>query len=109
MKRLFAPLAVFLLSAFSVAAQSQPQQANSDQSPTTIRSTAPEVLLDLVFRDKKGRTILDVRPQEIHVSDDGVEQNLTSFRLIEGNAAGPVAPDSKTASMSVDPMRELRL
>lgn len=109
MKRLFAPLAVFLLSAFSVAAQSQPQQANSDQSSTTIRSTAPEILLDLVFRDKKGRTILDVRPQEIHVSEDGVEQNLTSFRLIEGNAAGPVAPDSKTASMSVDPMRELRL
>ena len=42
----------------------------------------------MVFRDKKGKTIRDVRQEEIHILEDGVEQNLTSFRLIEGNAAG---------------------
>jgi VWFA-related protein len=109
MKRLFAPLAVFLLVAISVATQCRPQQANSDQSSPTIRSTVQEVLLDLVFRDKKGRTIRDVRPEEIHVLEDGIEQHLTSFRLIEGNAPEPVAPGTKTAPVSVDPMRELRL
>ena len=79
MKRLFLPFTVPLLAAFSFAAQGQPQQASSDQAPTTIRSTAQEVLLDMVFRDKKGRAIRDVRPEEIHIAEDGVEQKLTSF------------------------------
>ena len=109
MKRLLLPFTVPLLAAFSFAAQGQPQQASSDQAPTTIRSTAQEVLLDMVFRDKKGRTIRDVRPQEIHVLEDGVEQNLTSFRLVEGNTTKPAAPGTGTASVDVDPMREIRL
>ncbi len=109
MKRLFALFTVPLLAAFSLAAQTQPQQASSDQAPTTIRSTAQEVLLDMVFRDKKGRTIRDVRPQEIHILEDGVEQNLTSFRLVEGNTTKPAAAGTQTAALGVDPMREIRL
>ena len=79
MKRLLAPFSISLLCVCGIAAQNQPQQANSDQSSSTIRSTAQEVLLDMVFRDKKGKTIRDVRPEEIHILEDGVEQNLTSF------------------------------
>jgi len=109
MKRLFVFLTVLLLGSFGSAAQSQPQQANPDQSSTTIRSTAQEVLVDLVFRDKKGKAIRDVRPDEIHVLEDGVVQNLTSFRLIEGNNAEVIAPGTKTSPARVDPMREIRL
>jgi len=111
MKRLLAPFSISLLCVCGIAAQNQPQQANSDQSSSTIRSTAQEVLLDMVFRDKKGKTIRDVRPEEIHILEDGVEQNLTSFRLIEGNAAGsaPVATRTTAAPVGVDPMREIRL
>ena len=65
--------------------------------------------MDLVFRDKKGKAIRDVRPDEIHVLEDGVEQNLTSFRLIEGNNAEVIAPGTKTSPARVDPMREIRL
>jgi len=111
MKRLFISLTALLLAALGSAAQSQPQQANPDQSNTTLRSTAQEVLLDMVFRDKKGKAIRDVRPEEIHVLEDGVEQNLTSFRLIEGNAADAAAtpgPNTTTAGR-VDPLREIRL
>jgi VWFA-related protein len=111
MKRLLAPLSISLVCVCGIAAQNQPQQANSDQSSSTIRSTAQEVLLDMVFRDKKGKTIRDVRPEEIHILEDGVEQNLTSFRLIEGNAVGsaPVAPRTTAAPVGGDPMREIRL
>ena len=110
MKRLLAPFSISLLCACGIAAQNQPQQANSDQSSTTIRSTAQEVLLDMVFRDKKGKTIRDVRPEEIHILEDGVEQKLTSFRLIEGNPAQPTpAAPGTTAPVGVDPMREIRL
>ncbi|HLK04068.1 MAG TPA: VWA domain-containing protein [Candidatus Acidoferrum sp.] len=117
MKRLPISVAIFLLSAASAAAQNQPQQSqqsqqgqqSADQSPTAIRSNAQEVLLDLVFRDKKGKTIRDIRPEEIHVQEDGVEQNLTSFRLIEGSNPEIAAPGTATAPGGVDPMREIRL
>src|SRR5205814_8028736 len=85
--RLFVFLAAFLLSASSLEAQGQSQQDTSGQATPTVRSTAQEVVLDMVFRDKKGRTIRDIRPEEIHVSEDGVEQKLTAFRVVDGKAS----------------------
>jgi len=109
MKRLFASLTVSLFAVFGSAAQSQPQVANPEQSNTTLRSTAQEVLLDMVFRDKKGKAIRDVRPEEIHILEDGVEQNLASFHLVEGANAEISAPGTTAAPGRVDPMREIRL
>src|SRR5256885_7379249 len=109
MKRLFASLIVLLFAALCSAAQSQPQAANPEQSNTTLRSTAQEVLLDMVFRDKKGKAIRDVRPEEIHILEDGVEQNLTSFHLVEGANAEISVPGTTTAPGRIDPMREIRL
>ena len=106
-------LAVFLLSAFGLAAQQQSQQNTSNQAPTpTVRSTANEVVLDMVFRDKKGKAIHDIRPEEIHVLEDGIEQKVTSFHLVEGKAgelsSAPKA-SAEGGSPALDPMREVRL
>jgi len=112
MNRLFVFLAAFLLSASSLEAQGQSQQDTSGQAtPPTVRSTAQEVVLDMVFRDKKGRTIRDIKPQEIHILEDGVEQTATSFQLIEGNAPkAAIAENAASAAPSaLDPMREIRL
>src|SRR5436190_996410 len=109
MKRLFASLIVLLFAALCSAAQSQPEAANPEQANTTLRSTAQEVLLDMVFRDKKGKAIRDVRPEEIHILEDGVEQNLTSFHLVEGANAEISVPGAITAPGRIDPMREIRL
>src|SRR5438874_11804915 len=112
MKRLTILLPAFFLSAFSLAGQQQSQQNTSSQATSpTVRSTANEVVLDMVFRDKKGRTIHDIRPEEIHVLEDGVEQKVTSFRLVEGKTAElSIAPkSSESGSLSLDPMREVRL
>ena len=111
MNRLSILLAVILLSAFSLAAQQPPQQNTSNQAPATVRSTANEVVLDMVFRDKKGKTIHDLRPEEIHVLEDGVEQKVTSFHLVEGKPGELSAPKTagENASVSLDPMREVRL
>src|SRR5215472_2473865 len=92
MKRLLVLLAGFLLLALAKG-QSQPQPGTARQNtsaqttPATVRSTTQEVVLDMVFRDKKGRTVHDIRPEEIHVLEDGLEQKLTSFRLVEGKTA----------------------
>ncbi|SRR5712692_8008849 len=113
MKRLFVLLTALLLSASSLEAQGQSQQDTTGQAPRpAVRSAAEEVLLDMVFRDKKGRAIRDIRPEEIHVSEDGVEQKLTSFRVVEGKTAEPLSAPKLSAgneSVSLDPMREVRL
>ena len=113
MNRLFVFLTAFLLSASSLEAQGQSQQDASGQAtPPTVRSTAQEVVLDMVFRDKKGRTIRDIRPEEIHVSEDGVEQKLTAFRVVDGKTAESLSVSKSSAeagSLSLDPMREVRL
>jgi len=113
MNRLFIFLTAFLLSASSLEAQEQSQQDTSGQAtPPTVRSTAQEVVLDMVFRDKKGRTIRDIRPEEIHVSEDGVEQKLTAFRVVDGKTAESLTVPKLSAeggSLSLDPMREVRL
>lgn len=110
MKRLLVPFVAFLLSACSLAAQGQSQQGAWAAAPS-VRSTTQEVLLDMVFRDKKGRTIHDIRPEEIHVLEDGVEQKVTSFRLVRGNTTlvPQRAAAATSAAVSLDPMKEVRL
>ncbi|HKV81158.1 MAG TPA: VWA domain-containing protein [Candidatus Sulfotelmatobacter sp.] len=111
MNRLSAPLAGFLLLAPALLAQGPTQQSTQDQTPTTtVRTSAQEVLLDMVFRDKKGKAVRDVRPEEIHVFEDGVEQKLTSFRLLEGTSAHDLSPTAPASGpLRLDPMREIRL
>jgi VWFA-related protein len=110
----FVPVAGFLLCATGLAAQSQAQPSASAQPPSpTIRTTAQEVVLDMVFRDRKGKTIHDIRPEEIHIAEDGVDQKLTSLRLVEGKTARPLsvpgAPAAASGVLPLDPMREIRL
>jgi VWFA-related protein len=63
----------------------------------------------MVFRDKKGKTIHDIRPEEVHVFEEGVEQHLASFRHVEGENATTTAAAASPGAIPVDPMRELRL
>lgn len=111
MNRLLITIGAFLLLLYSLAAWGQSQQtpagASSDAAPsTTIRSTSQEVVLDMTFRDKKGKTLRDIRPEEVHITEDGAEVKLRSFRLVEGTAAAQ-APTGSTVAL--DPMREVRL
>ena len=107
MKRLpllLVAVCIFCASGFSE--QSQSQTSNGNQTtPPTVRATSQEVVLDMVFRDKKGKAIRDLRPEDIHIMEDGVEQKLTSFRLVQGSAA----PAGGPAATQLDPMREIRL
>ncbi|HMB26783.1 MAG TPA: VWA domain-containing protein, partial [Blastocatellia bacterium] len=94
---------------------------NSDQG-ATVRIGSEEVLLDVVARDKKGRPVTDLKADEIEVYEDGVKQQINSFRkvektdLIEGagaskNAAGNAVgnPAGNPAGNAVDPLRQINL
>lgn len=110
MKWLFGSLAGCLLFASSLTAPGQPQQPTDQTPAATISTTSQEVVLDMVFRDKKGRTIRDIRPEEVHVTEDGIDQKLTSFRKVDGKTAQSLSAGTSTsAALPVDPLREVRL
>ncbi len=75
------------------------QQAHQPaERPSTIKAVTEEVLLDLVARDRRGRPVRDLKPDQIEVYEDGVKQPITYFQLVEGEAplteAEAAAPQS---------------
>ncbi len=111
---------LLLLGAFLVLPAATPAQAPTQAPPQpaagtpTIRSTAQEVVLDMVFRDKKGKTVRDIRPEEIHITEEGAEQKLNSLRLVEGTAppavvSGGAGAGEPAAAKPLDPMRQIRM
>src|SRR5262245_62347774 len=51
------------------------------QDELKIRIGTAEITLDVVVRDKKGRTVKDLTASEFEVYEDGVRQQVESFRL----------------------------
>jgi VWFA-related protein len=101
-----------VLLSVAVAAQQPPKSPRPPAEQTVIRTTTQEVLLDLVVRDKKGKLIRDLRPEEIEVYDEGSPQKINAFRLVTGTAAaglGSEAAASVVGPKQLDPMRQLRL
>ena len=113
MHRFYIALLGMLFSISSLAGQTQPpaQEPAGQAHLPTVRTTSKEVLLDMVVHDKSGKAIQGIRPEQIHVFEDGVEQKLSSFQLVEGNTepGAPSPGEGTTAASHVDPMREVRL
>jgi VWFA-related protein len=80
----------------AVLAQTSPQPAPEFRTGTAV------VLLDVIARDKKGRPVRDLKPEELQVFENDQRCEIRSFRLVESEgtlepgAAGaipaPVAP-----------------
>ncbi len=85
------------------AQQPTPQQTPDD----VIRVRTKEVRLDIVVKDKKGRLVKDLSASDFEVVEDGVAQQIQSFRFVnrespaEGNGTDPNAP--KTGTSGVGP------
>ena len=74
--RAFLPLALLIANGL----------AQTPQAPdVVIRSSAREVLVDLVVRDAHGKLVTNLKPEEVAVYEDGVRQDVRSFRLVEGS------------------------
>jgi VWFA-related protein len=76
----------------------------------TIRVTATEVALDLVVRDKKGRQVKNVKPADVEIYEDGVRQQVLSFRMVAGREQerreeSQAKPQTTTGALM--PLREL--
>jgi VWFA-related protein len=72
------------------------QQAPPVDTGQTIRSSATEVVLDLVVRDKKGKLVKNLKPGDVEIYEDGVRQEIRSFRMVTAAEAPPAAPAPAT-------------
>jgi len=77
-----ASLFVFLAAASLIPGLAQ--DATPPPAGPTIRVTTTEVALDLVVRDKKGRQVKNLKQGDVQIYEDGVRQELLSFRLVPG-------------------------
>jgi VWFA-related protein len=88
-----AGLALLLTLAPFIAVASQQQSPQADEGDFVL--SGEEVLLDLVATDGKGRPVLDLKAEEIEVSEGGQRQTLTSFGLVgvgpDDGATGPAS------------------
>ncbi|MGE0129592.1 MAG: VWA domain-containing protein [Blastocatellales bacterium] len=85
---------LLLLTASSYNAQ---QPAPAARQAVSIKTS--EVLLDVLVRDKKGRPVRDLKPEEIEVFEDGVKQPITTFTVVgsatNDNKKPPAAKSEK--------------
>ena len=97
MKRAF--LIPILVVAFGVVSRAQTQTA-----PPTFSTGTQAVLLDIVAKDGEGRSVPDLRADEVQLFEDGRRCAIESFRLVRSAAppAAKAAPPS-TATEAVLP------
>jgi VWFA-related protein len=81
MHKVGAPLLTCLLA---FACSAAPQAAPPAETGSTIRVTTTEVALDLVVRDKKGKPVKNLKPGDVEIYEDGVRQQVRSFRMVAG-------------------------
>lgn len=69
------------------------EEATARLSPLVVPVETERVEVDLVVRDRHGRLVRDLRPEDIEVLEDGVPQRLESLELVGGRPAeAPAAP-----------------
>src|SRR5712675_423831 len=70
--------AAVFLSAVSVQSQDKKQTKSSD-GDDVIKVTSNLVSLDVIVRDKKGKPLTDLKPEDFAVSENGVPQKIEFF------------------------------
>jgi len=75
-------LHVLLASSFAVPTPVL-AQAQTGAAPSVFSAETGVVVLDVVVRDKKGRSVRDLLQEQIEVYEDGVRQEVTGFRMVE--------------------------
>jgi VWFA-related protein len=102
MRRPFSLLRLVPVSLVLGVVQGPSARGLAQEPPAEIRrdvfkAETEIVLLDVVVRDKKGRTVRDLRPDEIEVYEDGVRQQVGSFRFLDSRAIGEAIEDAEQA------------
>jgi VWFA-related protein len=110
-----------LLSLFFLASLLLPapfilaQDATPSDPGLTIRQSVQEVLLEVTVRDAKGRIVKNLKPGDLQIFEDGVRQDVRSFRLVQaqgegkGKSAGAQLTATATAATPTNPLKAVNL
>jgi VWFA-related protein len=81
------------------------QTPSSQSQEEVVRVRANEVKLDIVVKDKKGRPVKDLTPADFDIYEDGVRQQIESFRFVlrEAPAGGEARPNEEKAGPAPQP------
>jgi VWFA-related protein len=99
MKKLFPTLvctAVFLIFATAAGAQSPAQLPAPSPTPDTdvVKISTSLIRVDVTVTDAKGKAVIDLRPDEIEIYENGKKQRITEVKFISGKPPAPAAkPD----------------
>ncbi len=107
-------ISFLLVVSLTLTSFAQPPAGQRDQA---VKIGTAEVQLDLVVKDKKGRMLRDLKVGDFEVFEDGVKQQVESFRLVtRGVVVEPTAKaeeakaENKTATtpMRTEPTKVTR-
>src|SRR5882672_393013 len=76
------------VSVLAITTTAQTRRADVRQDLEKVVVAAGEVSCDVVVRDKKGRPVKDLQASDFDVYEDGVKQELNSFRLVASKSVG---------------------
>src|SRR5271169_516532 len=99
------------LAAPALLAQT-PAAPAPEKTQTVIKGGAEEVVLDVIVRDKHGKAVTDLTPQDFEITDNGEKHVVKSFRLVSGAeaiAAPAGAGGAAGQRTQLDPLRQIRL
>ena len=97
-----------VLAAPTLVASPQ-QMPEPGQAPPAFSTGAQAVVLDIVAHDKKGRTVGDLRPEEIEVLEEGQPKAIVRFRFVErAPFPSPAAPGAAGAAPNPETIRHPR-
>src|SRR6266576_4602219 len=78
---------VFSLTTVSLNKAVCQTPADKEQDIEKVVVGTNEVVLDAVVKDKKGRAVKDLTAADFQISEDGVPQEVRSFRLVTRESA----------------------
>ncbi len=80
--------------------QQQPPSQDPPQRPPTFKSGINFVRVDVIVSDDKGNPILDLKPEEFQVFEDGAQQKVEQFQVIKidplDQVQGPSNPEIRS-------------
>src|SRR6266478_8385250 len=94
---------VFCLTTVSLNKANCQTPADKDQDIEKVVVGTNEVVLDAVVKDKKGRAIKDLTAADFEVSEDGVPQEVRSFRLVTREPTPVNEPNADTKVSNAKP------
>src|SRR6266404_1174557 len=83
-------IAAFVLCLAFQTAESQDKKQPRSDDQDVIKVTSNLVSLDVIVKDKKGKAITDLKPEDFAISENGVPQKVEFFdsTLTTGSEAG---------------------